>query len=179
MIIGFYGRIGSGKTEATGYLMQHHGYEAGRFGDGIKHMLEAYLRYRNVPDHLIFRMLWGDMKEVESPHLCGRSPRHACETLGDSWGRELMHPEFWIEGLEARGIRDRNWVFEDIRRENEAALVRKHGGKIIGLKGGNPNRVIRNHASETEVVIPDVWVHNDFTPAFHAEIASIVKGFGG
>lgn len=180
MIVAFYGRIGSGKTHATSLLMQQLGYTSARFGQPIKEMIGAYLAYRGVDECTIHRMLYGDLKHNKSDHLNGQSPRYAMQTLGDGWGRNTMGLEFWIEAVDARGHYRRfaggsqRVVIEDVRRANEAAYVRECGGVIIGLTGGDPKRVIMDHASETEEVQADTWLHNDFTPAFEAKVLELV-----
>lgn len=179
MIVAFYGRIGSGKTHATSLLLAR-GYGSARFGEPIKEMLSAYLRYRRVDEATIHRMLYGDLKHTPSPHFNGRTPRYALQTLGDGWGRDMMDLEFWIDAVDAHGQYRRyaggtqRVVIEDVRRPNEAAYVRSIGGVIIGLTGGDPNRPIMDHASETDEVVSDVWLHNDFTRAFDAQVLTVV-----
>lgn len=181
MIVAFYGRIGSGKTHATSLLMQQLGYTSARFGQPIKEMIGAYLAYRGVDECTIHRMLYGDLKAVPSPHLNGKAPREAFETLGDGWGREMMGKQFWIEAVDARGQYRRfgggqqRVVIEDVRRVNEAEYVRECGGVVIGLSGGDPNRDRRNHASETELVLTDWHLHNDFTPCFEKDVLALVR----
>jgi hypothetical protein len=180
MIVAFYGRIGSGKTHATSVLTERLGYSSARFGQPIKEMMSAYLRYRGVDEDTIHRMFYGDLKHTESPHLNGRTPRHAMQTLGDGWGRDMMDLDFWIEAVDAHGQYRRyaggsqRVVMEDVRRKNEAAYVRSLGGVIVGLTGGDPKRAVMDHASETEEVVADVVLHNDFTRNFEIQVLTLV-----
>jgi hypothetical protein len=96
IVIGLKGLIGSGKTTVARHLIENHGFVRGRFAGALKDMLRAYLRYRRCDEATLERMIDGDLKELPTPWLGGKSPRHAMEGLGGHWGRDWMGSEFWI-----------------------------------------------------------------------------------
>ena len=121
------------------------------------------LRYRGVRDDVIERMVEGDLKETPTDHLNGRSPRHAMITLGTEWGRDLIHPDLWVDTETAHLLgfhspRDRV-LFDDVRFPNEVAAIRRLGGLIWRVE--RPGLTALAHESERLDVIPDAVISND------------------
>lgn len=88
----------------------------------------------------------GDRKECPSPILMGRTPRHAMQTLGTEWGRDAIHPKFWVSLWQraAYDVLDHGGmvVCDDVRFENEVETIRSVGGVIVkveraGLQAGD------------------------------------------
>lgn len=97
------------------------------------------------------------VKETPISWLDGVTPRQMMQTIGTEWGRMMIHPELWLRSL-LRRIPPSGAVISDVRFENEAKLIKDHGGVLI--------RVIRAgtgtgdaHISETPV--PEQYV--DYT----------------
>lgn len=131
-MIGFTGLKGSGKdTAAVAFV------EAGavnlKFADGVKVMLRALLTYRGAPADLIDRMLEGDLKETPTHYLNSRTPRHAMQTLGTEWGRQMMDPEFWVAATMQAAGRQPQVVISDVRFENEVGAIAKAGGTVYRI----------------------------------------------
>jgi hypothetical protein len=116
-------------------------------------------------------MFWGDLKEKPSPYLGGQTPRHAMQTLGTEWGRELIHPDLWTNVWKNKVQTGLDQVVtEDLRHKNEAEAVRSLGGKVIRIM--RPGTTLGLHSSEREYerISVDHIVFNDSTPERMLEI---------
>ncbi len=88
-LIAFCGPKQSGKsTVAAAHLITNHGWQHRGFANALKIMLDAI----GVP----YECLYGDRKEEPLEMLSGRSARYAMQTLGEKWGRQGMHSDFWL-----------------------------------------------------------------------------------
>ncbi|WP_291732376.1 hypothetical protein [Leisingera sp. F5] len=188
-VIGLCGLAGSGKTTAAEFL-EGLGYIRIAFADPLKAMLRALMASAGVPEDYAERMLAGDLKEAEIVDLGGRSPRYAMQTLGTEWGRNLMHPDFWVEIAmrRARDILDAGGrvVFEDVRMANEAAAVR--GTDVDQLMGvrqvwqvkGRAAEIAKDgefHSSERLDVEPDLVLDNSgCLEALEAQVLEYILG---
>ncbi|KIQ05172.1 deoxynucleotide monophosphate kinase, partial [Agrobacterium tumefaciens] len=153
-VIALTGLAGSGKSTASKYLVEKHGYQLVKFAGPLKDMLRAI--------GLSEAQIEGELKEEPCEWLQGATPRHAMQTLGTQWGRACIGPSFWIElwvwrvnQIIAAGGRI---VVDDCRFPNEAAEVRKLGGvvwKILG-RGG----IAGAHESEAGCGEADMEIHN-------------------
>lgn len=146
-LIAFTGHKGSGKDTAAAAL---DGYENVKMAGGLKAMLAAFLAYQGVGAMSIDRILEGDLKETPCPYLGGRTPRHAMQTLGTEWGRDLISPGLWVEATERRVHLFDKVVISDVRFPNEAAMVKRLGGILYRIV--RPNGAgLDQHQSETEI----------------------------
>lgn len=154
-IIAFTGYAGSGKTTAAKILIEN-GWARGKFAAPLKNMLRCLLLGQGLNTREVERMIEGDLKEVPSPLLCGKSPRHAMQTLGTEWGRTCIDEDLWVDAA-MRGVSGPT-VFDDCRFPNEAAAIRKAGGAIIEIQrpGVGP---VNGHVSEV-LVEPDWIIYN-------------------
>lgn len=134
MIIGICGQADSGKSTASAVLMES-GFVRGKFANALKDMLRALLRYRGVTEEELERFIEGDLKEVPTDYLSGKSPRHAMQTLGGEWGRDCMGEDFWVETEFDSKSGAKDLVFDDLRHDNEEEAILKHGGVVIQLVG--------------------------------------------
>lgn len=155
-IIAFTGYAGSGKSTAAKILIDN-GWARGKFAAPLKNMLRSLLRDQGVSDAVIERMIEGDLKEIQCDLLCGKSPRHAMQTLGTEWGRTCLGDELWIDAA-MRGVTGPT-VFDDCRFPNEVAAIRDAGGLIFEIQrpGVGP---VNGHVSEI-LVEPDWIILND------------------
>jgi hypothetical protein len=94
--IALTGHKGCGKDTAALGLMRL-GYENLKFAAGMKDMLHNLVQMQGCPRDWSDRMFEGDLKEVPSAYLNGKTPRHALETLGTEWGRNCMGANIWVE----------------------------------------------------------------------------------
>lgn len=121
VFIGISGFGGAGKSTLSEFFMQQHGFRRVSFADPIRKMLMAL----GIEEAVLRDPV---MKNEPHPALAGRTPVHAMETLGTDWGRNLMHPEFWIMQL-ARQARNQPFLIcDDVRYQNEADLISQHFG---------------------------------------------------
>lgn len=154
-IIGIAGKAGSGKSAASRYLMTAHDYHRLAFAQPLKKMLKAV--------GLKFDHLYGKDKEVTCDILCGRTPRHAMQTLGTEWGRNCIHPDLWVnlwkrEVEQARMYGGQPIVADDVRFQNEVDMIRQLGGVVIWLDRPAQDRVLgvtAQHASENTIESSD------------------------
>jgi hypothetical protein len=167
-LVALTGAAGSGKSTATRYLVEHHGYTLVKFAGPLKDMCRAL----GLDD----RQIEGDLKEVPCDILAGRTPRHAMQTLGTQWGRDCIAEDFWIRLWKMRSVQHKRVVVDDCRFPNEAEAVRKLGGIIIKLEGRGG--IAGNHASEAGCGQHDAVVVNDgCVTELYAAVEQEVRGW--
>lgn len=131
------------------------------FAGPLKDMLAV------LPIEDIDERLYGDMKETpEHLVLGGKSMRHAMITLGTEWGREMINPNLWVDCMRAALLRDeeaeegkRLYIIDDLRFDNEAALVKSLGGIIIAIRSEGEAEA-GTHISETLDIDQFYGLHN-------------------
>lgn len=177
VVIGLTGRAGSGKTAAAIYLAEHRGFIRVPFAAPLKRMLRSL--------GLTDRETDGDLKEAPSDVLMGATPRHAMQRLGTEWGRNLIHPDLWIELWRRDAERllagGHSVVAEDCRFPNEASVIRRIGGKIISIRTDEAiDPAIGSHVSETHDIEPDVKILNAKTSLddLHARVDGALDFLG-
>lgn len=130
-IIGVAGRKYHGKDSVARELVTL-GYKVVRFAGPLKAMLRAFYAEHGIAPAEIERKIEGDLKEAPCPLLCGKTPRHAMQTLGEEWGRQLISSNLWVESLsyraEASGAQ--KVVVPDVRYDNEAYIIEGLGGEV-------------------------------------------------
>jgi hypothetical protein len=163
MIIAIKGKKGSGKDSLTNTLLVE-GFEQQRFADPLKAMLSTMLAMAGVPTLTIARMIDGDLKEVPTPFLAGKTPRHAMQTLGTEW-RDTLSKDLWLDHLNERlKGRSGNYIVSDCRFKHEATWVRERGGVVVEVVRSTQGRTEEGaqHISEIEMeqIVPDIEVFN-------------------
>lgn len=121
MIIGLTGKKGSGKDSAAA-VFEANEFHPLKMAGALKSMLAMLLMYQGVTDELVDRMIEGDLKEVPTFLLGGKSPRYAMQTLGTEWGRQLMGDGFWTDIFINTASTYENVICADIRFPNELDL---------------------------------------------------------
>lgn len=178
-IIGLAGRKQSGKTSAAMHL-EKSGFVRLSFAYPMRRMLSILLYDFGYSQDDIELML---TKGKEVPLLpFEQSPRHLLQTLGTEWGRNCIHPDLWvlvakqkILSAEADYI-----VLDDVRFENEAAMIRELGGLIIHIDRGG--LMTDSHASEHGIDDheADAFVDNDHSLTdFLLDVHAVVAGHIG
>jgi hypothetical protein len=152
-IIALSGAAGSGKSTAAAHLVDK-GYTLVKFAGPLKDMMRAI--------GLSEEHIEGILKEQPCALLQGQTPRHAMQTIGTQWGRDIIGPHFWIGLWEARALEvldsGGRVVTDDCRFENEADAVRKLGGSVVRLLGRGG--IAGAHASEQMGWAPDAVLLN-------------------
>lgn len=123
-VVAFIGPIGSGKTTAANCLKSL-GYHRISFADPLKQMLMTL--------GLSHEQVYGGQKEETSPLLCGQTPRHAMQTLGTEWGRNLIHPDLWARAWQHRCQTHQLVAVDDMRFPNEYRTVKALNGVIVRI----------------------------------------------
>ena len=159
IIIGLTGLAESGKSSLGAFLERRYGFARLPMAAPLKNMLKAI--------GLTDAHVSGALKEVPCDLLQGRTPRHAMQTIGTEWGREMIGPEFWL-GLWVNSARE--WlasgvgvVCDDIRFDTEAEALKAIGGKIVKLERIGTKQM--GHASERGITpsLVDLTISNDST----------------
>jgi hypothetical protein len=137
-LIAVNGPAGSGKSHAANILVEEFGYTRMKFAAPLKAMMHTLLGFAGVPEREYTRYSEGDLKETPVPVLGGKSARHVMVTLGTEWGRELIHPDIWVNlalqpvlELLASG---QGVVVDDCRFDNEAFEIKKLGGIVAQIR---------------------------------------------
>ena len=174
-IIGLCGRRHSGKTTAAQHLISEHNYVKVEMPEPIKTMLRSL----GLGD----AELNGPLKEKPCSYLGGATPREAMETLGELWGRQMIHPELWThyckgsarERIDAYATRGHNILLDGIRNPSEANLVLSRGGIIVRIvrpetdtQDVYPSERLIDTCQYTFKVVNDTYINS-----FIAEIDSI------
>lgn len=172
-VVAFTGHAGSGKSTATKYLVERHGYTLVKFAGPLKDMCRAI--------GLTERHIEGDWKEEPCDILCGKSPRDFMQLLGSEFGRDMIGKFFWVELWRARAARvltnGGRVVVDDCRFPNEAKAIRELGGDIYRLvgRGGIPGQ----HESERGCGDEDLVIANDnTTDALFGKVEAALRRFG-
>lgn len=173
-IVGIAGYIGAGKTTAAQALVRDCGFVRVRFAGPLKAMLAAL--------GLTPEQLDGAEKERPCDILCGRTPRHAQQTLGTEWGRQIVGDDIWINAWEASACAALDYgdakgvVADDVRFANEADRIRRLGGIVVAVSRPGVTRS-SGHASEDLPFTPDAEIVNDGTPEHLAARIREAAGF--
>lgn len=180
-VIGLIGAAGSGKTAVRNILCMNIGaLKPYSFASPLKSMVRVLIEralpnkwhtspadYLNSPE----------LKNAPLPFLLNETPRRLMQTLGTDWGRDVVHPDLWV-ALAAQSVErflsstfagkspGPKIVFDDVRFQNEADMIRTFGGVIIRVeRPNNPNAIEADHASEHGAgsIVPDMTLVNDGT----------------
>jgi hypothetical protein len=174
VILGFTGHIGSGKSTASEYLVNQYDFEKYAFALPIKNVAIAM--------GFSHRELYGTQEEKLSINeYWNVSGRTFMQKFGTEIGRAVLPkiiPDMnfgkynspWIRLFEiyvAEKNKDKtveSIVVEDVRFNNEAKVIREHGGYIIRIiRPDDHYSIYKNHASETEMdgITADFTIIND------------------
>lgn len=145
-IIGFTGPMASGKTTAATTLYQSDParYKIAPMAETLKNMV---------------RCIGADPDDKDAEFAPGVTNRRLMQTLGTEWGRCRIHEDIWLWAwLRMHDREQRTLLIDDVRFENEANFVRRHGVliHITRLPWGG------SHASERGVTVePQDWAMSD------------------
>lgn len=148
-LVGITGRAGAGKDTIADYIVENHRFLKLSFAGPLKAAL-AVMELPEPKDR--------SLKEQLIPGF-NFSWREAAQKLGTEWGRGL-DPDIWVKIMEkklAHFADDARIVFSDVRFENEAAMIRRLGGKVLSVRGREVDlRTLRMHASEAGLRIDSI-----------------------
>jgi hypothetical protein len=179
VLIGLSGSAGSGKSTAAHYLVEKHAFMRVRFAGPLKAMTRAYLQSVAAYEDDIHRMIDGDLKEVPSDLMGGRTPRYWMQRLGTEFGRDLIAPDLWTSAFKlaasAYVSRGSSVVVDDVRFENEVEALHRLGGsvvKIVRLCVGSHDS---GHSSEAGVPADMVLINNGEIGALYLQLDNLVR----
>lgn len=126
----------------------------------------------------IENMLYGHEREM--------TPRLLLQLLGTQCGREIIHPNIWINALFAdynpidnKSLQDPaaensypNWIITDVRFPNEAKAIKEKGGILIRVNRGYDNDINKAHTSETAL---DNYTEFDFVIENNGTIKELIE----
>lgn len=144
-ILAFSGKAHSGKDTLAKHIIQSNPVlEPYSFADPIKDVCDMLFGWD-------MRHREGELKEVVDPRI-GVSPRHAYQTLGTEWGRNLINPNIWLKIADDHLNRILNsgkiMVLSDLRFINEVEWVMNNGGRIVSVTRPGYDGIGDEHESE-------------------------------
>lgn len=142
MIIGLTGKKGCGKSTVARIIAEKYDFGIKSFATPIKLMLSAM--------GLSNEELYDPAKKEEVIPEFGKSPRELMQLLGTEFGRTLVSQNIWVTSLDKSLDDDRDYVIDDVRFDNEAAMIRARGGLIVRVVRGL-DAVSDDHISESGV----------------------------
>lgn len=167
--IGLTGPAGCGKDTAAAILAEY-GYTPYAFAKPLKEMLATVGLHEPA-----------SREDKEKP-LKGFnfSYRDAAQKLGTEWARALDQ-NFWLQVAELRIADLEAVVFTDIRFENEAALLRSKGGKLLHILGRSTalQGATAKHSSENGVTFyqGDVVIDNSGSVGMlRSQLVNVISG---
>lgn len=177
-LVGFTGLKGSGKDTAADALVRRYGYQKLPLAGPLKDMLIGLLQMRGCTN--AWDYVYGDLKEAPTDFLLGKTARHAMQTLGTEWGRNLIDPGIWTDTFTRRAkalmADGKRVVVTDVRFPNEVELLKSLGGKVFRIQ--RPGVAEADHASENQVMALDVddviWNEADTAARFRWEVTKRV-----
>jgi len=156
-MIGFAGQKQSGKSTAAAALVDAD-FKALSFATPLKWAIDGLLLALGLSRSDI--AVYAVDKEFVIPQA-GRSYRYMCQRFGDV-GREFKD-DFWVDCARAILLQctDVDVVFDDVRFDNEADMIRQQGGLIIHVR--RPSLLSTDdHISEAGIQVKpgDLWLCN-------------------
>ena len=180
-VIAFTGKAGAGKSTAANWILRNHPKAMKMsFAQPLKKMFYELIR-QSIPKawpHTPIEYIDGALKEEPIPFLSNRTGRELMQSLGTEWGRNTVQPDFWVniaQGKLERLLGDRRVasdtpqilaVYDDVRFQNEADMIRSYGGLIVNIQRPltkTTSDTTTNHASENQYLVPDIVLYNDDT----------------
>lgn len=155
VIIGFSGKIGSGKDTAA-LIAQHAypsmGFKRVSFADALK---QAYSVMTGIP--------WQNTREFKES-ICPVfkiARREVLQRMGTNALRNNFDKDIWINIVKHK-YSEGNLVISDVRFENEAQWVRDSGGVVIRIERTDDTKTIYSYHESENGVKGDFVVKNDF-----------------
>lgn len=179
-LIGFHGSMGAGKSTAIATL------------EGVLGFPPTLEKFAGM----LYRMQDLLYAEIEATGVYRRPPefikdRKLLQWLGTDWGRETLDQDIWVNiwkaKVEAALAAGHFVVCDDVRFDNEAALIRTYGGKVVKII--RPNAVahaqggagIQGHKSEAGVsprLIDGAVVNNGSLEEYKQRLADLYELLG-
>ena len=159
-ILGIYGPQQAGKSEAAKAIATLPRWHRLSFAQPLYDMMSA--------------LLGEDARKLDKaashPFLCGKTLRHALQSLGTEWGRGMVGKTIWLDVMEGalryhHAAGSAGVVIDDLRFMNEYQFLRDRGATILRIEreGCLIPTLNQGHASEMDWCDfrPDLVLRND------------------
>ena len=145
-----------GKTTASRFLMDNLDYVKVSFADPFRFMIERLL---HSAGYTYSEIQWflneGKDQIIEA---LGVSYRELARTLGTEWGRNLIHPDIWVNIAGQKIIRTEAPIcIDDLRLPNELELLRRHNFALVKLVRNVSRLDDDTHSSDVALRDFDDW----------------------
>lgn len=141
----------SGKTTVADYF-EARGAQPVKFAGALKAMVATLLRECGEDEETVRESVFGSLKETPIKELGGKSSRQLQQTLGTEWGRNMVHPDLWINTTELKirmyhkvGL---HVVIDDLRFPNEYDMLREKFNTVFITVVRPGNTYSGGHGSE-------------------------------
>jgi len=139
MILGLTGRAGAGKSTVAEYLNREYGLDVKSFAAPLYASACALLdctvdelkTWKNDP---AFRIELNTVPDLDTTLIHkSMTVRTFLQRYGTEAHRDVFGADFWAERPWRDWHGQVDWVFEDVRFNNEADAIREHGGTIVRI----------------------------------------------
>lgn len=145
-----------GKTTAARFLMDNLNYVKVSLASPLKFMIERLLHSAGYSYNEIQWFL-NDGKEQDI-EVVGASYRKLARTLGTEWGRNLIHPDIWVNIAEQKIIHtEAPLCIDDLRFPNELELLRRHDFALVKVVRDASRSDANSHRSDAALRDFDGW----------------------
>lgn len=154
---------GCGKSTVAHFLGDlQPGYVRVGFADPLRRMVTELLSAAGYPWHAAHRYATWEKREPLLLLPGAPTARDLLRKLGTEWGRDLIHPELWVEVWASKARSMGRVVADDVRFPNEAQKILSMGGEIwaVTRPGFSDDSGHRSEAGLGDVPITRVIVND-------------------
>ena len=159
-VVSFWGKAGSGKSQAARILVTKYGYKPISFATPIKNIIEKFLDVLGEDRSHVW-----SKKEQPINSLNGLTGRHLLQTFGTEWGRDLIDRNLWANVARKRIStalgRGERVVLDDLRFVNEEIMLQEFGACLVQITRDNLKCL--KHSSENQNLTADHVLENNET----------------
>ena len=157
-VVSFWGKAGSGKSQAARILVTKYGYKPISFATPIKNVMEKFLDiFGEDRNHV-----WSK-KQQPIASLNGLTGRYLLQTFGTEWGRDLIDKNLWANIARKRIStalgRGERVVIDDLSFVNEEIMLQEFGASIVQITRDDEKDL--KHTSENQNLTSDYVLENN------------------
>ncbi len=180
-MVGFAGPQGSGKNTCGKILAQSYGYIQMAFANPVRAGLYALNPLIEADNGIVARLQTVvDQIGWDSAKRGSKDLRGLMQRFGTEAGRDLHGYNCWVAIAERLAKVNRNYVFTDVRFQNEADWIRSCGGIIIYVDRDDVPVQAANHKSEEYNVKEDadfIIFNNGTRQELGVQLTQIIKAW--
>lgn len=113
------------------------------------------------------------------------TPRLLMQLMGTECGRDIIHPNIWVNSLYANYTENSNWIVTDVRFPNELKAIEDRGGITIRVNRLDESQRLmiaksrrKTGASIASIIIDNAIVHPSETALDNAEFDFVIDNNG-